>query len=886
MNKLSNQPHARQGSARLRSLIASMFVAGMASVLVGCSNNDGNNDEDKKGLTPFPSQSSNVAIISQEQLTAAAGIVDIIAVPNPLIRPNGTVSFVKVTRGDDELGTKETSQKLAEISVGTEPHSVVATPDGKRVFVSNRGSKSVSVIDVDTLKVIKTITVGAAPSGIATSPNGKFVVVANFTQKTASIIDVASLEVVNTVTFDHFPYAVAISNDGDANDNDETVFVTQFFAEIIPDGPGEMFDNGKQGVVYSFPISGAAAGTLAVSETIIPPIANSGFTANLSPLCRETRQTISDTTETVFFNSGKPGTGGFNKQLGVNALREGIFQKLCPDQDITDPTDPVVAKVPQSAYPNQLFSIALISGDVDAQPGATAAGDKFLVTAIGAQPQPPVNFNTNVQALLNVGDSTANTITTTNLNNDVKGESNPTVPNTLQKAFIADPIAVAVVPQDGEQTDRLLVLSRGGNYVVEATLKSDNTVSLGAPNVVRYQTGNKPTGLGVTSDGERAYTYNEVNRSITSIDLANQTVVARDIDASTPPAPGTQGHRNSVGNLVFFTSLGVPDDLDTNGDDQFDIALRDIDPVQNRGKASDNSWSSCGSCHPDGLSDGVTWSFATGPRQTIPLDGTFFGNNQAKARIQNWNGVRDSVTDFNENSVAVQGGEGWAGANTGLIFNHGPNQGISDALDAMTDWVRFAVHTPDMPEEPVVATGVVEGRAVFEQHCTDCHAGEGWTNSEQLYTNNPSFAQNPIGAGFFDGVPPVDERVVALAGGQVKSITIDGKTTTFINNVGTFDANGLIQVRGGGAVAGQLVVGSGAVGAGGFNNPSLLGVGANGPYLHDGSAKTLQDVFEKHTLPAQANQTIAVAIGDAEKLSDLEAFLNTIDEETTPFPQP
>src|ERR1044071_10042202 len=81
--------------------------------------------------------------------------------------------------------------------------------------------------------------------------------------------------------------------------------------------------------------------------------------------------------------------------------------------------------------------------------------------------------------------------------------------------------------------------------------------------------------------------------------------------------PGSFEHAVLVGKLAFFTALGIPDN------DVFGTPIRDFVPRNFRGKQSKDAWSSCGSCHPDGLADGVTWIFGTGPRQTKPLDGMF-----------------------------------------------------------------------------------------------------------------------------------------------------------------------------------------------------------------------------------------------------------------------
>ena len=93
-----------------------------------------------------------------------------------------------------------------------------------------------------------------------------------------------------------------------------------------------------------------------------------------------------------------------------------------------------------------------------------------------------------------------------------------------------------------------------------------------------------------------------------------------------------------------------------------------------QGQDVEDAWSSCGSCHPDGLADSVTWFFGTGPRQTIPLDWMFSKQNPGDQRVLNWSAVRGSNTDFNANSRATQGGCGFASDNfaPGQCFAKGP----------------------------------------------------------------------------------------------------------------------------------------------------------------------------------------------------------------------
>ena len=230
---------------------------------------------------------------------------------------------------------------------------------------------------------------------------------------------------------------------------------------------------------------------------------------------------------------------------------------------------------------------------------------------------------------------------------------------------------------------------------------------------MRLQSGNLPSGVAISSDGKRAYGNNEAKFSASALNLETNTVIARDIPSSEPPEPGTVEHATLVGKIAFFTALGIPD----NG--IFDTPIRDFDPLSFRGKQSKDAWSSCGSCHPDGLADGVTWSFGTGPRQTKPLDGMFAKDKNLDQGILNWSAVRGSNTDFNANSRATQGGCGFATAvangsvdppagctsanpaatATNLaIYDHGIVLGGSDALDAQTLWIFNAVRALKQPQ--------------------------------------------------------------------------------------------------------------------------------------------------------------------------------------------
>ena len=737
-------------------------------------------------------------------------------------------------------------QKLAEVPVGNEPGCVAIHPDGREAYVTNAQSGTVSVLALRGFQkntVVSTIAVGTEPGGCALTPSGARLYVGNFTAGTVSVVNTSTRAVVDTVALPGNPApnpaAISITNDGDSDDSDERVFVTQFYAELRQGG-SEGFNDGKQGIVHAFPVNNPGL----ISQIVLSPLDDSGFTANRTNLC---------------------------KKLNPVAVND----TFCPDPAATVAND-AITKNPQGVFPNQFFS-------------ALIRGDRLYLPNIGASPEPPVqnvNFNTNIQALVHVADTASLTELSNlnvNLNNQIKTETQPADQRaSLGRLFANDIVAIDA----NEAGSDFLIVSRGGNYVLRATGGTNTPLNINSPNVVRFQTGNIPNGVAMNPNGRLAYVNNEVGCSVSILDLQSNTVLQRDVESCTLPDPGSHEHGVKLGKLVFFTALGVPDNSLVG------TPIRNIVPLAFRGKQSDNGWSTCASCHPKGLSDHVTWMFGDGPRGAIPLDALYSKVNGAHdTRINNWSAVRDSMTDFNNNSRGVQGGCGFASDNFAAslntciehgigpftagvngpgtkanpaIFDHGVSQGASEALDFETLWVQ-TVRTLNQPVGN--ADQVAAGRDVFAANCVSCHGGAKWTKSQVLYLNNPA-----LDKAFAAGGTARDPGLSLIANQMVsyQDAKVDTGVLKFLDNIGTFSAANPIEIRQNGA---------GPLGVLGFNVPSLLGVNVNAPYFHNGSAQTLEEVFAQHGLGAG---TIGSTINVADQ-SSLLAFLKSIDGRTTLF---
>ena len=96
----------------------------------------------------------------------------------------------------------------------------------------------------------------------------------------------------------------------------------------------------------------------------------------------------------------------------------------------------------------------------------------------------------------------------------------------------------------------------------------------------------------------------------------------------------------------------------------------------------------------------------------------------------------------------------------------------------------------------------------------------------------------------------------------------------------TPEVHGALELRGSSLSVGQSTQGYPSYGIVGFNVPSLLGVAYSAPYLHDGSAATLEDVFARHTLAATAGDVAIDAALTSDERAALLDYLRAIDDDT------
>jgi YVTN family beta-propeller protein len=135
---------------------------------------------------------------------------------NLALSPDGRELLVACEASDSVIVVDaKRRRRVAEISVGGQPHDVTFGPDGRLAYVSNRLDDSVSVLDVAGRQVLDTFPAGDEPHGLLMDASGEHLYVLNTASDSISVIDVATHEEIRRLAASRNPWSLALSPDGD-----------------------------------------------------------------------------------------------------------------------------------------------------------------------------------------------------------------------------------------------------------------------------------------------------------------------------------------------------------------------------------------------------------------------------------------------------------------------------------------------------------------------------------------------------------------------------------------------------------------------------------------------------------------------------------------------
>ena len=300
-----------------------------------------------------------------------------------------------------------------------------------------------------------------------------------------------------------------------------------------------------------------------------------------------------------------------------------------------------------------------------------------------------------------------------------------------------------------------------------------------------------------------------VTRRIFSKDFMGRTVTVFD---------GTDALSGIAGPMSILATISTVEN-EVLGPDVLQgkrIFYNSDDPRMTQQGDNDNGYITCATCHIDGTHDGRVWDFTQrgeGLRNTTSLVGR---SGEGHGRVH-WTGNFDEIHDFEHDIRNEFGGSGFM---SDIDFEEGSRnttlgdtkEGLSSDLDALTAYMRSLNSfdpSPFKPSDLQFSEQALRGKLLFqEMNCAYCHSGQSFTNSGQ--------------------------NLIAEVG------TLTGAT--------------------GSRLGGRVL---------GLDVPTLKDIWFTSPYLHDGSALSLEAVMNEHLgFESLSNQ----------QRDDLIEYLNQLDD--------
>jgi YVTN family beta-propeller protein len=759
----------------------------------------------------------------------------------------------------DYQGLQPELTPRAELSVGGEPWQVVIDGCGSRAYVIARSEQKVIAIDgLDSVPmVVGEVAVGSEPTGLVLSPNNTQLFVANWVDGTVSVVDTETLQVASTIDLNGplagtgllgptvgeanarpalaHPRSLAMTNDGDGDDSDETLLVTEFFAQrTAPEASdGSNVDSNWAAVLYRVEVA-----TLAPEPILLRSKLDVGF-------------------------AGAAGTGCFPNQLQSVTVHQNraYVTSICASPK--GPTNPKQMTHPALSVVDLATTLELDSSPIMLDGEMVSFYDTQLFADDASRRMPllanDLAFTEEGVGLIPAGGVDA-----------VFGAGFDQSGQLTQVGF------GATRPFLDLSSDALPQAARGESPIGLATAHAHPFA------YVANQFSRNLTVLAVAPGLE---------------DIAGASAGDPKVYPSTLPATSEAEVAIMAGRRAFESGLGRFS-LNGQGwgacaSCHFEGLSDNVTWYFGRGPRQSTSLD--GSYSSSDPSDQRIFNWTAVADEMADFEGVLRGLDGGVGAIVHTLSnppVNSDRVDLTNIMLFPSFGAGGLNGSARLAMEQ---QSLLQTWAQIEQYVK-EVRSPRAPSnlDPVkIQAG--EELFVASGGCAGCHGGAKWTLSTLFYT--PSSATNEslktaawngaalIAAGFPEGLLP------APAGNQVmrSGSGLGDVMQCALRPVGTFGVSpssvNAIEVR---QDMLTTALGNETVGKG-FNVPSLLGAQVGAPYFHAGNARTLEELlkatFATHRA-ALADAGFLSGANASEQRDALVHYLLSIDETTVPVPLP
>ena len=815
-------------------------------------------------IAPGPSRGSPIAISSDDAIVVAAN------------RDVGTVTVFRATYPED--GSPAKLEKTAEVQVGGEPWQVAISPKNDAAYVVLRKDQKLARITglKDSPKVEGVATVGSEPTGVALTPGGTRAWVANWVDGTLTGVDTQTMQAVSTIDLNEalvrsklvgdvtprpalaHPRSIAITNDGNQEENDESIYVTEYFAQrIAPEAAGGAnADVAKAGLLYKVKLADKTVSTIRLA-----PLADMGF------------------------KDSAGGTAGcYPNQLQSITIQDrfAYVSSIC-----ASPKGPVGVVTPAGQPPNfanvkttthGVVSVVDLASDTEVT-GSTASlharFDKLFTDRSVA---------------------------------DDGTRRYPAVPADI--GFVKGGGVSYVVANGSDAVFRVRYDFAGGSAVSDVGAPNQTHIDLNPAGISAEKSGQNPIGIATPNlDAHKRFAFvaNDVTRNVSVIDFNTQSVAGGAQNAvversAALPSPGSKDDKIRKGKRFFNTATGR---WSMKGQGWNGCQACHMDGLTDNvtwffARGPRQSTSLDGSFSKKDASDQRIFNWTAIVDEVADFEGNTRGISGGVGAVVHTKSTPPVVGDRID--LAATGHGGLAGSADQAADPSNP-AGLAQP-SVLSDWEEIKLYMqairPPRRASNLDGTKIAAGRQIFlaEGGCQGCHGGDKWTISTRFYTPSVT-AGNQLAqkswtppSGFPLAITPaLDQasRFMRFADGDVAALD---QMQCILRPVGTFGAGdavtgALAELRGDMTTPAQGNRRNGN----GYNPPSLFGLQVGAPYLHAGGATTLESLFS--TAFAAHYQAISPNLlsesdpaARAAKVEELVHFLLSIDAdaETTAIP--